>query len=337
MDSKTPNQREIAKAAGVSVATVSLALRNHPSIPETTRVRIREVAEKLGYRPNPRVAELMGHIRKNRSVDAFKETVALIWSDIGQAMVRESPSLNAFEQALQQALQAQGMGIQIFYQQPDLSWQRLEQILHARGIRGLILAPLMREDQMQLDWNWTGLSVVLVGSADWQPEFNRVRFNHFAEMGVLLSHIQKMGRRRMGMVIEKDLEARSQHAIDGGFWAGVPDAVRKKNAIFELHGQEHEAFFKWLYSYQPDSLIVGSPEVLRWIGKRDSLPPIFLRSLEGFEGTVPLPGIRQNYRELGQVASKQLIAQLQLNQSGVPARPLQILITGELEEPDDDI
>ncbi len=40
-------------------------------------------------------------------------------------------------------------------------------------------------------------------------------------------------------------------------------------------------------------------------------------------------------RELGQVASKQLIAQLQLNQSGVPARPLQILITGELEEPDD--
>ena len=42
-----------------------------------------------------------------------------------------------------------------------------------------------------------------------------------------------------------------------------------------------------------------------------------------------------NYRELGQVDSKQLIAQLQLNQSGVPARPLQILITGELEEPDD--
>ena len=162
MDLKTPNQREIAKAAGVSVATVSLALRNHPSIPETTRVRIREVAEKLGYRPNPRVAELMGHIRKNRSVDAFKETVALIWSDIGQAIVRESPSLNAFEQALQQALQAQGMGIQIFYQQPDLSWQRLEQILEARGIRGLILAPLMREDQMQLDWNWNGLSVVLV-------------------------------------------------------------------------------------------------------------------------------------------------------------------------------
>ena len=78
---KSVNQREIAKAAGVSPAAVSLALRNHPSIPETTRARIREVAESLGYQPNPRVAELMGHIRRNRGVEALGESVALYWSD----------------------------------------------------------------------------------------------------------------------------------------------------------------------------------------------------------------------------------------------------------------
>ncbi len=39
--SNPPTLREIARRAGVSHTTVSLALRNHPSIPEETRERMR--------------------------------------------------------------------------------------------------------------------------------------------------------------------------------------------------------------------------------------------------------------------------------------------------------
>ncbi len=42
----------IAKEVGVSPSTVSRALRDYPLISSTTKKRIREVAEKLGYRPN---------------------------------------------------------------------------------------------------------------------------------------------------------------------------------------------------------------------------------------------------------------------------------------------
>jgi len=48
MSKKSPSLRDIAGAAGVSAATVSLALRNHASIPETTRERIRAVAAEMG-------------------------------------------------------------------------------------------------------------------------------------------------------------------------------------------------------------------------------------------------------------------------------------------------
>ena len=43
---------DVAKVAGVTVPTVSRALRDRPEIPESTRERIREVADRLGYQPS---------------------------------------------------------------------------------------------------------------------------------------------------------------------------------------------------------------------------------------------------------------------------------------------
>ncbi len=45
-------RKDIAKAAGVSPSTVSRALSGSKLIPETTVAMIRELAERMGYRPN---------------------------------------------------------------------------------------------------------------------------------------------------------------------------------------------------------------------------------------------------------------------------------------------
>src|SRR5437867_939360 len=58
--------RRIATMLGVSVATVSLALNNHPRIPDVTRRRVKAMARKLGYKTNAKVAELMEQIRSSR-------------------------------------------------------------------------------------------------------------------------------------------------------------------------------------------------------------------------------------------------------------------------------
>lgn len=50
--SARPGIRDVAAAAGVSPTTVSDALNGKGRLPEETRKRVRQVAEKLGYRPN---------------------------------------------------------------------------------------------------------------------------------------------------------------------------------------------------------------------------------------------------------------------------------------------
>jgi LacI family transcriptional regulator len=49
-------QQTIADRLGISASTVSLALRGAPQVAEETRVRVREIADELGYQLRPRRA-----------------------------------------------------------------------------------------------------------------------------------------------------------------------------------------------------------------------------------------------------------------------------------------
>ena len=49
---------DVAKAAGVSTATVSRALRNHPYVADATRAKVVEAATRLRYVANPNAARL---------------------------------------------------------------------------------------------------------------------------------------------------------------------------------------------------------------------------------------------------------------------------------------
>ncbi|MCC5844183.1 MAG: LacI family DNA-binding transcriptional regulator [Verrucomicrobia bacterium] len=326
---KSTNQREIAKAAGVSPAAVSLALRNHPSIPQSTREQIRAVAERLGYQPNPRVAELMGHIRRNRGVEALGESVALYWSDAVQRDVQGYSHLVKLENAVRDTLRANGYGLECFYLDEKTKPARVERMLNARGIRGMILAPLITLPHRHLNWKWENFSVVIAGSGLWRPEFNRVRFHHFAEMGEILHHLHRQGKKRIGLVTDLRVENRSQRAITGGFWARVSPELRKTEAVFESDAENKTAFLNWVNAWKPECLIVSCPTIPDWIREADVNPELILTSMEMAPANSAYAGIRQDYARLGGAAAEQLLAQLLLNQTGVPKDPLKVFITGK--------
>ncbi|HEY8240643.1 MAG TPA: LacI family DNA-binding transcriptional regulator, partial [Kiritimatiellia bacterium] len=54
-----PNQRDVAKAAGVSGATVSRVVNNAPRVTERTRKLVESAMERLGYTPNEAARRLI--------------------------------------------------------------------------------------------------------------------------------------------------------------------------------------------------------------------------------------------------------------------------------------
>lgn len=52
--------KDIAKAAGVSYATVSRALSNHPDVNYETREKIKRIAQEMNYIPDPSARGLKG-------------------------------------------------------------------------------------------------------------------------------------------------------------------------------------------------------------------------------------------------------------------------------------
>ena len=72
--------KEVAKAAGVSISTVSYVLNDDPRIPESTASRVREIANEIGYLPSQAARNL-----KKRSTN----TILVAISDFGGPVYHE--------------------------------------------------------------------------------------------------------------------------------------------------------------------------------------------------------------------------------------------------------
>ncbi len=69
-----PTLKDVAKAAGVAVATVSRVLNNRGYISEETRQKVYKAMEELNYRPNEIARSL--HRRKSHLIGLIIPTVS---------------------------------------------------------------------------------------------------------------------------------------------------------------------------------------------------------------------------------------------------------------------
>ena len=128
--------RKIAEKAGVSTMTVSRALRNDPRISQATKAKVNRISRDLGYRPDPRISELMSHLRRSQSKRA-RETIAFIQilpeTETGAPLYTENREIAGLKERANEL----GLSIDTFDWAPlKLSTRALIRILHARGIRG---------------------------------------------------------------------------------------------------------------------------------------------------------------------------------------------------------
>jgi LacI family transcriptional regulator len=86
--------KRIAEALGLSISTVSRALKNHPDISSATKKRVNEIAEFLDYEPNINAINLRA--KNNRVLGLIVPTISVFFYDSFIAAVEEECRLNDY-------------------------------------------------------------------------------------------------------------------------------------------------------------------------------------------------------------------------------------------------
>lgn len=324
--------KEIARRSGRALATVSYALRGDPKIPAATRQAIQETAIALGYRPNPRISSLMAHIRRSQQAP-FGEKIAFVWVHTSRALARRDPFLNAVHNGARLRAEHAGFALEDFYtNDPGMTNRRLEQILRARGIVGVVLSPVTTsEASITLDWDWSGFSPAVIGNVTWTPELHHAGHHHYLGMHAALLALQEQGCKRIAAIIEPKSNARAKRAWEAAFLAHHPQPARARSLLrLPETRQNLTQLPRWIDDTAPDAVIVSATSLLNTPGlraacKRHRVQPA---TLYWNADTPHVPGIDQCYDRIAAHAIDLVITQLNANETGAPDLPRMMLFPG---------
>lgn len=334
--------RDIAREAGVSSATVSLALRNSSQISLTVREKIRKITERMGYVPNPLLSAYQASVRAAKPA---KFQAVLGW-------INDSPEEDAWAKPWLRPLlegaraRAAILGYQldeiwvpdIKKEAPSENFKRWDRILRARGIHGVILPLMNRRQHMLLPWQ--KYSVVCVGkhhtaieeSAIQIPEcsqHHRVSSDHFFNTHLAIRRLRESGCRRIGLVLSDFLDRESDHACCAIFLQSCTKWPRKE-CLPVLISDSGSKIRDWAARYRPDAVICGHPEVRKHIESAGLRAPADVRlvHLNIAPDVADWTGIDRRWPLLGSAAIDLLSAHMLRNEQGEPLYAKEMSIEG---------
>jgi LacI family transcriptional regulator len=329
--------KDVAARAGLSLATVSYALRHHSKIPATTREKVAAVAHALGYRPNPRISSLMAHIR-GAQARPHAERIAFVWVHTTRRAAQRDPFMRlVFDGAKQRADRAGFALEECWTNDAGMTDRRLQDILQARGITGVVLSPVMTaESSLALDWDWNFFAAAVIGNVAWTPELHHAGHHHYLAMRMAMLELAKLGRTRPAAIIDRATSERAKHAWEAGFLVNHPLPSRARSLLRVVKMDEPAPLAAWLRESKADALIVSTTDLLqvpgvREVCRRGKLPLVTLYWSANTPTSVG--GIDQRYDRVAAHAVDLVVAQLNNNERGPPDLPSMMLFPGRWVAP----
>ena len=321
---------EIAKRAGVSVMTVSRALRKQSNISPETQKKIQDIADQLGYRPNPLVSALMTYRRSAKPVQAHV-SIGFITNFPTRDGWKVSKLYQEFFQGVSESADRHGYGVETFWlREPGMTMERLTQILLTRSIHGLVIAPLPAAHG-DLELPWDHFCAVTFGYSLTTPPLHRAVNHQFRSMRLAMRELRKLGYQRLGLALPSSLNERVDRQWVASFLVeqlhfdhSVPLFVPEDD------DWKFETFRKWFETQKPDAVISHEEVALDWLKRIGVHVPddIGFVHLNCTDQSGQFAGIYQNGPTVGSAAVDFLIGMIHRNERGVPALPHSLLIEG---------
>lgn len=181
-----PTMKDIAKATGFSLSTVSRALSDKPDVAPQTHERIRDAARQMGYRPN----KLARSLRLSTT-----KTIGVIISDIS------NPYFGALVKGIEREARRAGHSVILFDTNEDYSREEeAVAVMLEEQVAGVILTPTQRKPGTVERLLEARVPLVLASR-----RFSGIKTNYVVTddvHGGLLAteHLIALGHKRIGMI-----------------------------------------------------------------------------------------------------------------------------------------
>lgn len=342
--------KDIAKATGFSVTTVSYALRHHPKISKPTRDLVCAKAGELGYRTDPTMREFMAYIREGRERPVAHALGFLNISTPGRYAADCARSATIYQTMSDRARE---LGYHLNEIQMK-DWKQeggsLNRILETRGIRGIILSTFDQDFRMpKLDWS--RLTALSFDAAPIDCPMHTVGHSHFRGMLLALEEMEKLGYRRIGLAVsnphgnlQRDqwlaayllrVRQSSQLEIVPIYDGGKPDGRAAGKAIHTPKAGkrlEEKSFLQWINEHGPEAVLSNEFDVKHWLEHAGFKIPgdigFALLHCDVAEKS-NCSGVDQLTASIARIAVESLVSHLEQNQTGQPDEPIFIRINGK--------
>lgn len=300
--------RLIAQQAGVSVMTVSRALRDGAGVAPPLHRRIHKIATELGYLPDPEVTRLMRHLRQ-RNKGKLVACIAAITSIPEEG---EPPQLRKVRESARIRAEEHGYRLEIFrVASPERANPRLERTLLSRGIEGVLLLQQSRPLSLQRCLNWDKFAATIASPSVLLPDCPRVGINHFHNARLLCSQLAKAGHTRIGFVGTRSFCQRTNEAFPAatalnGMASGahpVPPFV------FDDEAQLITRLPRWLEQERPEVIILHAESLIAPVTSimASHKGPQIPLACTSIQAPAPrIPGIDERHELVGELAMDML-------------------------------
>ncbi|ARP73792.1 LacI family transcriptional regulator [Streptomyces pluripotens] len=326
--------KDVAAEAGVSVATVSRVLNDHPSVSADARTRVLTAVEALGYRPNA--------VARSLRTDQT-HALGLVISDV------LNPYFTELARSVEEEARALGYSVIIGNadERPDLQDHHVRTLLDRR-IDGLLVSPTDGGSPLMLEAARAGTPMVFVDR--WIPgvDVPVIRTDGRAAVRDLVAHLHGLGHRRLAIIAGPAATTTGQERVGAfrealrAYGIELPDSYIGQGDFQAESGRRVTEEF--LRLPEPPEVVFAADNLMT-LGALDAIRARGMRvphdiALAAFDDVPwfvhtdpPITAIAQPTGELGRAAVRALVDRIEGRPSTSVTLPARLVVRRSCGEP----